>query len=403
MVRVLLLKLNGWPQWFDERIKAIAASVDEVVLLRPKPSQGTGQIAEIDNISTYNLYPCRGRFVTPRWLKPIIFPLHVLQAVLVMLYLYLRSQLPPVVHALDYALGGMAGSIIAHLCGVPLVVSVRGVKDSRFKMVPEEERTIRSSISYRILQLITRFVFSSADHIVTKAAYQVEFVKESYDVDAGFTTVPTGVDFELFNPSDESIHPVLPGRMEQQVDEDDEIVLYLSTFIPKKGPDQVLRLLNATDNDLSDTLKFVFIGEFRDASFENEFRTLMRNVNDRTILRAKPVPFEAVPGVLARADATILLSEAKTEGVPRILQESCTMQTPIIASNVAGIVDAFNDLPGCYLIDRNNPQEFKAAVEQATSNPSDMPREVFTERFDIHRNYAKYAAIYDELSRPNHL
>lgn len=141
-------------------------------------------------------------------------------------------------------------------------------------------------------------------------------------------------------------------------------MFFLLTLIPKKGPDHVLCLLRATDDNLPGNLKVFYIGEFREGSFEDEFRTLMRTVDDRTVL--------------------------------------CTIQTPIIASNVAGIADAFKDLPGCYLIDRDEPRQFEEAVEKATGDSPEMPREVSADRFDMHGNYAKYAAIYAELRSPRH-
>ncbi|KAA9398354.1 glycosyltransferase [Haloarcula sp. CBA1130] len=392
MTRVLLLKLNGWRQTFDERVEAIAANTDGVVLVRPRPPQQSGGLSTLDNVRTYDIWPTRGRFVRPNWLKPLVFPVHVLGAILLMFVLYLRGELPPVVHALDYALGGMAGAVVSRVCGVSLVVSVRGLKDSKF----ERSDKLTARVSHRILQSMTEFVFSSADHIVTKSAYQVSFVENTCDVDATFTTVPTGVDFELFDPG--VVRPSFPDEVGQQLDESDDIVLYLSTLIPKKGPDQVLRLLEAAAKELPDDVTFVFIGEFRDDAFEETFKGLGEAVSDRVVIHSEAVPFESVPGVLAQADATVLLSESKTEGVPRILQESCAMGTPIIAADVAGIADAFRDLPGCYLVDREDAMAFGDAVTRATSNPPAMPREVFAERFDMYGNYAKYTTIYDELS-----
>lgn len=392
MTRVLLLKLNGWRQTFDERVEAIAANVDEVVLVRPKPPRQSGTVATLDNVRTYNIWPTRGRFVRPGWLKPLVFPAHVVGAVILMIVLHLRGELPPVIHALDYALGGAAGAMISRLCGVKLVVSVRGLKASQF----EHSDSPTARFGRGILQALTRFVFGSADHFVTKSAYQVSFVNEVYDSDAEFTTLPTGVDFEQFDP--DTTRPSFPDDVERKLGPERKVVLYLSTLIPSKGADQVLRLLDAAKDDLRDDITFVFIGEFRDESFKDDMSQLLSAVDDRVVLWPRAVPFESVPGVLARADATILLSEPKTEGVPRILQESCTMGTPIIASDVTGISDAFTGLPGCYLIDRDDPAGFSAALNEATAERPSMPRNVFAEKFDLHRNYAKYGEIYERLA-----
>lgn len=400
MVSALILKLNGWPETFNERAKAIASHVDYLVLIRPKPLSNTETLDGLDNVKVFDLYPKRGSFVKPSWLKPIIYPIHVLQAILLMIYLLYRGKLPPVIHALDYALGGLACAVIRSLFAIQFVVSVRGLKEPRYKALVENERTLWASASYNILRMMTQFVLAKADHVVTKSEYQVEFVKENFEVNPGFTTVPTGVDFDVFDPKKiqiEHITEVLDFPADA-IAENDEIVLYLAKLLPEKGPDKVLQLINKADNRLPPELKFVFVGEFRDTSFERHFNNLRRVVSARTILHDKRIPFEDVPTVLHSVDAVILLSESGTEGAPRILQESCAMQTPIVASDVTGISGSFNELPGCYLIDRDDPQQFSSAVNEAVSNPPEMPRELFADRFDMYKNYAKYGELYRTLS-----
>jgi glycosyltransferase involved in cell wall biosynthesis len=403
MVSALLLKLNGWPETFNERAEAIASHVDELVVIRPKPIEKADSLTKVENIRTYDLYPQRGSFVEPGWLKPVIFPLHVLQAVLLMIYLLYRGRLPPVIHALDYALGGMAGAVVSRLFSVPFVVSVRGLKEPRYRALLEEEQTLRASVSYRILRVMTGFVLTNADYVVTKAEYQIEFVQETFGVDPGFISVPTGVDFDVFDsskPHNEHITEILDISNEN-LTEDDDVVLYLAKLLPEKGPDQVLRLVNQADDRLPPDIKFVFVGEFRDASFEQEFHELQHAVSERTVLYPQRVSFNDVSRLLNSADAVVLLSKSGTEGVPRILQESCAIQTPLVASNVTGIAGAFDDLPGCYLISRDDPQEFISAISQAVTDSPQMPREVFADRFDIYKNYAKYAEVYKTLATSN--
>jgi glycosyltransferase involved in cell wall biosynthesis len=250
---------------------------------------------------------------------------------------------------------------------------------------------------------MTGFVLANADHVVTKAEYQVEFVRETFAVSPDFTTVPTGVDFNDFNPTkaySEHITEVL-NISDESLTEDNDVVLYLAKLLPKKGPDQVLRLVNQADDRLPPDIKFVFVGEFRDASFEQEFHELQHAVSERTLLFSQRVSFNDVSKLLNSADAVVLLSKSGTEGVPRILQESCAMQTPLVASNVTGIAGAFDDLPGCYLINRDDPQEFTSAVSQAVIDSPQMPRGLFADRFDMYKNYAKYAEVYKTLSTPN--
>lgn len=71
------------------------------------------------------------------------------------------------------------------------------------------------------------------------------------------------------------------------------------------------------------------------------------------------------------------------------------MKTPIIASDVTGIAGAFDDLPGCYLISRDDAERFQGAVNEIARDPPEMDRAVFREHFDMYQNYAKYANVYE--------
>ncbi|WP_158055632.1 glycosyltransferase [Halorussus halophilus] len=400
MVKALILKLNGWPTTFDERVEAIAESVEELVVIRPKPPAEVDRLAQRKGVIVYDLLPSRGSFVEPGWIKPIVFPLHVVQAILVMTYLWVRGSLPPVIHALDYALGGIAGVVVSRLFSVPLVVSVRGLKEPRYKAIAEKSDSLRPSINYRILRAMTSFVLVNTDHVITKATYQVDFVKETFGVNPGFTTRPTGVDFELFDPETTDSGDKLTELFGDSALAGNSIALYLAKLLPEKGPDKVLELIAAADDELPDDVMLAFVGEFRNEAFERQFRELQRDVSERVVLHSKRVPFEDVPDLLAAANAVVLLSEPESEGVPRILQESCAMQTPIVASDVTGIAGAFKDLPGCYLVDREDSTAFADAVTSAVTDTSDMPRDRFAERFDMYSNYAAYAGIYETLANP---
>lgn len=402
MVSVLLLKLNGWPETFDERVAVLAARVDEIMVIRPKPTETKSDFGDLNNVKVFNLYPPRGSFIKLQILKPIVFPMHVFQSIILMSVFLLVGRLPPVIHTLDYALGGTAGAVVHRLFSIPLVISVRGLKEPQYESLADRKETVRSIISYRILRLLTKFSLTSADYIITKADYQVTYITNEFNVHAKFTTVPTGVRFDVFDPGETADMENIPDKLKNKFKENNTVILYLSKIIPRKRPDKVLHLIKVTEDELPPDINFAFVGAFRDKSFELRFRELRREVEERTFLYPNSVGFNIVPWLLNKADAVILLSDPRTEGVPRILQESCAMQTPIIGSNVVGIANAFEDLPGCYLINRSKPQEFKWAVKQATGNPPEMPRDVFAERFDIHRNYAKYAAIYDELSKSHH-
>jgi len=396
---VVLLKINGWPDTFDERAEAIADAVDRLVVVRPRPDYDS-DLAEVSNVTVHDVPPRRGSYVTP-WLKPLVFSVHVCLAVFLLASLVARrDRRPDAIHALDYALGGVVGGAVARLWNVPFVVSVRGLKEPRYRDLARQRGTIRALLNYEILTRFTRFTLHSADHVVTKAPYQVAFVREQFGVDPGFSTLPTGVDFDVFDPKtvedDDRLYRLLE-REGLSLDESDRVVLYLAKLLPEKGADRILELVRETDDRLPDDVTFVFVGEFRDEEYEREVRTLHREVSDRVLLYSKRVAYKAVPSIVNAADAVVLFSEAMTEGAPRILQESLAMGTPVVASDVAGISDSFGGLSGVYLVDRDDPEQFLEAVTSATDPPGATDREAYRDRFDMTRNYRAYADIYASL------
>lgn len=401
MSSVAILKINGWPKTFDERVVAISRRIDHTIVVRPKPTEPATDLAAASNIDVFDLRPARGSYVEPPQLKPLIFLVHAVQAILLLAYLIIVDDTEiDAIHALDYALGGFVGAVVSQLFSIPLVVSVRGLKEPRYRSIAEAENTYSAWISYRILATITRFVLGRADHVVTKAPYQTEFVRETFGVDPGFTTVPTGVDFDVFDPatvSEDGLRRLL-SEAGHELQPGDRIILYLAKIVPEKGPDSVLKLLAEVDSEIPDDVVFAFVGEFRDGAFEQKFRELEKEVPCRTALYPHRVPFKDVPSLLYDADGVILLSEAETEGTPRILQEACAMGTPIVASDVDGIKGAFADLPGCYLIDRTDPEAFAEAIRGALDDSPELPRDLFAERFDMYENYARYADVYERLA-----
>lgn len=400
-MHVCILKLNGWPDTFDERVEALSDSVEKITLIRSMPDD-TSFGTDMENISVYDVRPKRGSYVKPAALKPIVFSLHVLQASLIVSSLFiLEDDQPEVVHAIDYALGGIVGVLVSKLFSVPLVVSVRALKEALYYDIMEREGTIMTKLKYTIVVLLSGRVYPQCDHIITKSAYQVDFLRNELGINSEFTTIPTGVDFNRFDPetvAESKVLTELVNGIDPTVSSEQTIVLYLSKIIPRKGPDRILEIITDINEKLPDDIVFIFVGEIRDPHFESRIRELQEEVDDQVILYPKRVAFKKVPDLISAADAVTLFSEPRLEGVPRILQESCVMSTPIIAPRVTGIKEAFNGLPGCYLVDRNSSEEFYLAVKEIHTNPPTMERSVFRDKFDMHQNYSKYAKIYESVA-----
>jgi len=321
----------------------------------------------------------------------------VFQALIISVYLLSTDEID-VIHAFDYALAGSVGAILRALFPVTFVLSVRGLKEPIYQERASERSTLRSRLSYRILIRLTGTAIRRADHIVTKAPYQVRFLRERYNPTAGFSTIPTGVDFNTFDPSRTFEGNVLFEILEKagaDITTDTKVILFLGKLVEEKGPHRLLNLIDEMDTECHSDLRFALVGPARDEEYAQEL--LRRCDPDTTVVYPHRVPFDRVPALLDAATAVTQFSRPNVEGTPRVLQESCAMCTPIIASNVTGISDVFSGLPGCFLVDPDDAEAFASAVHDVLDGDVAMSRDVFREVFDIDTNYAEYAEIYNSL------
>lgn len=396
-MHILLFKLNGWPDTYDERIRILSQFVD-ITFIRTASTDDTDEFEDLENVSLYKVYPRRGAHITPTWIKPLVFLMHVIQAVLLALILTtLRRGRPDLIHAMDYVLGGIGALMIAIILRRPMVVSVRGYKEPIYRSILEEQQTLRARVNYRILLVLSKIVLSQADHIVTKAEYQREAVERAIDDRPEFSTIPTGVDFERFDPSTVSPRDYVAELFPEDVDEetsDSFRLLYFGQIIPQKGVDTLLNYIADNAGNLPDDLVIIIVGECRTQEFCSRIQTLGEEIPQQVLIRSSRIPFENVPDLLASVDAVTLLSEPAHEGVPRVLQEACAMEVPIIASDVSGITGAFADVPGCKLIERDDPFAFVDAVNDLYDDHPEMNRSVIRDRFDMYQNYGEYSTIY---------
>lgn len=393
-MNVCLVKINGWPDTFDERVEILAGNVDQIFLVRPAPVEQNESI-QAENVTVYDLYPRRGESIDALWLHLLIFPLYLIQAALVCGFLVLLpTDRPDVLHALDYVLGGLAITTVAQMFDIPCVVSVRGLTEPRYKHLTEETGGIVAKLNYRIVTLIPRFVLPHVDAIITKADYQREYLQTEYGLEIPIETLPTGVDFQRFNPDTTDCGSILDEVLDG-CDRPEHILLHLGRLTADKGLDQLLSLVDATEEDLPNDLLVLCVGRFRNPGFETQIREQCDDLGGRIHVHSTPIPYEQVPELLACVNGVVLLSEPAHEGTPRVLQEACAMERPIIASDVAGIQEAFSGHTGCYLIDRADEQAFLDAVEDIVADVPSINRDEFRNRFDIHNNYAQYVGVYE--------
>ena len=401
-MKICLLKFYGWPETFNERVKRLADRVDELIIIKPKNKDEAREPSTVaENISVVQLYPSRQPVMKPR-IKTLFIPLYTAQALLFYFFFVWPYGNCDVFHSFDRPFASLAAWGLASLTGKPHIASVRGLVLPRYEARGSLRRQLQNTVLRMTLApLITRSL-RSCDHIITKAHFQRAFIREITDINVkSISTIPTGVDFDLFNPGlivDDKT--VIQDVVEQDINDQEHIVVFIGKLVPGKGADTFVE--HVSSGSYSDDVHFLMIGEFLNREFEEQLRERIAGagVADQITIHADRIPFEGVPQLIAEAGAVSLLSRSGVEGTPRILQEACVMNTPIIASDVDGIHGVFGGCDGCYLIDRDETSQFADAVRESRTVKPD--REEFSGVLDIEKNYDQYIRIYRDAINNGH-
>lgn len=399
IMHVCIIQLNGWSDTFNERIEVLSQHVGHILLIRPCPKHNKSQLEQRPGIDVYNVYPKRDTTL-PVWLHPIILPLHALQAVFLLFILIgFSKRRPDVIHSLDYVVGGFVGAVVTSVSSIPLVVSVRGMQVENYEANIADDLALVALCNFHIIKITQRLVLQRVDYVITKSEYQTNYVNSIVPENVPTITVPTGVDFDKFDPDsvEETLSTTIPW-VDSSKWGDQPIFLHLGRLTKTKGTDLILSHISNLDPALNDSVQFVFVGEVPNTEFEDIIFTMRENIDEDIVIYPNRVPFDQVPGLIKTSEAIILLSQPKVEGTPRILQEAVAMEKPFIASDVEGVAEPFIDKKGCYLVERGDQDDFEEAIDSILSESPAINRERFRDKFDIHKNYEKYRGVYESLS-----
>lgn len=395
--RVCWIKLNGWPDAFNERLRAIAATVDELVLIKPANNDPDDDPPDtLENVTVLDLSPSRDPVLSPRS-RVLLYPVWVIQAVIVYFLYAARANGVDVFHAVDYPFGALTGRLLSLVTGTPQVVSVRGLPTAQFEGGKTRRSRVFNAIAEKILVTTNWLALRGADYVITKSSYQQDYLTDRYGItDAPMRSIPTGVDYEEFDPGMVTADGSFLQTLSADIPTDQPVVLQLGQIVQRKGAERFIDFALAYDGD---PCHFLLVGETKSEDYRRRLEQLIATGDaDRVTLYDDWVPFEDIPRLLAAVDVVSLLSTPGHEGVPRVLQEACVMETPIVASDVDGIRDVFADREGCFLVDRDDADAFEAAIMAALKTKPD--RDNFASQLDIHHNYRQYSEIYTELAVP---
>jgi glycosyltransferase involved in cell wall biosynthesis len=164
----------------------------------------------------------------------------------------------------------------------------------------------------------------------------------------------------------------------------------------EKGFDLLLRSIRAlVDRGLN--LGLIIAGEGKE---RQSLEQLVKELNLQE--RVRLVGFQSDLRPLYEAMDLYVLS-SRREGLPNVLLEAMSLETPIVATPVAGVPRLITDGENGLLVDLDDPAGLTAAIARALDNPAlrdalaAAGRRTVEDRYSFAVRMKKVAAVYDEL------
>jgi len=156
-------------------------------------------------------------------------------------------------------------------------------------------------------------------------------------------------------------------RVKYDIDDDDQIVMFLGTPRPWKG---ILDLVQAVASIKRHNVRLFVVGlNDKDPYSIRVARTAQQELRER-FRGFEQIPFARVPELLTVADVVVIPQKrdfASVGQLPAKVFDAMAMAKPVVATNV-------NDLPkildGCgWIVEPGNPDQLAASIAHVLSNP----------------------------------
>jgi glycosyltransferase involved in cell wall biosynthesis len=172
-------------------------------------------------------------------------------------------------------------------------------------------------------------------------------------------------------------------------------VLYVGRLIKGKGFDLFMNSLEHLDKELAGNAEFVVVGNGPLARLISE-----KGGSSPSVRWLGELPHASMPKCFAQAD--LLVSPSRSEGLPMALLEAMAAGVPIVCSEVGGVKSYFDDTritPIESLTSEGVARAIEEALkeEERTQERAQKARRLIEERFSWDRTAEQYIEIYKKL------
>ncbi|MHB1251670.1 MAG: glycosyltransferase [Acidimicrobiales bacterium] len=262
-----------------------------------------------------------------------------------------REGTPDAIHA-NYWLSGLAGHRLKHELGVPLIMTfhtLERVKADHFES-ESEERALQEAA-----------IFACADAVLASCEVEAEQFVRFYDADPSRVhVVPLGVEHAFFAPGHRP-----QARRALGLDKDTALLLFVGRLQALKGVDLALETLITLRRRGRDAT-LAIIGGPSGADGSETLKRLHDRVNETGVIAnvkfVAPQAHQLLSTWMRAADVTLVPSRSESFGL--VALESSACGTPVIASEVGGLMTLVEPGLNGYLVDERSAEVWADAVQK---------------------------------------
>ncbi len=208
-------------------------------------------------------------------------------------------------------------------------------------------------LKLRILQLRKKLIYTLATHIVPNSAAGSTDVQKVY-----------GVPSKKCNVLYLSLPDPKPELGELTISEERNGLICVGRLHPAKGQDVLLRAIAKLKDQFPETI-FEFVG---DGPCKDECLRLAKELGIEDRCRFVGfLPLDEVIRRMAASAVSVVPSRSECFGLVNI--ESLAVGTPVVASNVGGISEIFDDGEEGFLVPPDDPEMLAMRLAEILSNP----------------------------------
>lgn len=261
---------------------------------------------------------------------------------------------------------GLAGMLLARVRRIPRVLEIRDIWPESIEAVG----AMRKSVITRMLEKVERFMYRSADHIVTVGkGYQIKLLERGVAKDS-ITVITNGADLQFYSPG-----PPDFGLRQEFGLENKFVAAYVGTIGMASGLDVTFAAARKLAAEGNDSIRFLLVGDGAERA-NLEARAEAEGV--RHVVFTGRLDKSRIPSLLRSVDACLIhlrKSDLFTTVLPSKLFEAFATARAVILGvdgNAREVLEAAN--AGIF-VEPENVDQLIAAVKRLQSDSA--AREVF--------------------------